>query len=241
MVISDKHKYLFIELFFTGSTAISYELCHLYDGKKIINKHSRYHEFLEIATEEQKKYFVFSGIRNPMDTIVSFYMKFVTNHQGQYTDPKYYRENGGPITKKNLRLYHKIKDLSFEEYFMRFHKLPYDNWTNTAHKKFDYLIRFEDMQNGFDEVLEKLHIQKVRDIPQKNKTADKKSFLDYYTPAIRKRAIFVFGPYMKKWGYTFPPEWNAKEPSLWSRFLFFSVGILKKYYWGHTKSKSIND
>lgn len=241
MVISDKHKYLFIELFFTGSTAISYELCHLYDGKKIINKHSRYHEFLEIATEEQKKYFVFSGIRNPMDTIVSFYMKFVTNHDGQYTNSKYYRENGGPITKKNLRLYHKIKDLSFEEYFLRYHKIPYDNWTNTAHKKFDYLIRFEDMQNGFDEVLKKLNIGKVRDIPRKNKTAEKKSFLDYYTPAIRKRAIFVFGPYMKKWGYAFPPEWNAKEPSLWSRFLFFTVGILKKYYWSHTKSNSIND
>ncbi len=241
MVLSDKHKYLFIELYFTGSTAISYELCQLYDGKKIINKHSRYHEFLEIATEAQKKYFVFSSIRNPMDTVVSGYMKFVTNHDGQFTDSKYYRKNGGPITEKNLRLYHKIKDLSFEEYFKKFHKIPYDNWTNVSHKKFDYLIRFENMQEGFDEVLKKLNIEKQRDIPLKNKTAEKKNFIDYYTPEIRQHAIFVFGPFMEKWGYEFPTEWHAKKPGVWSSFLFFSFGIAKKFYWGHTKSNSIND
>src|SRR4051812_19495236 len=107
MVISDKYRYVFIELYFTGSTAISSELCELYDGKKILNKHSRYHEFLKIATEEQKKYFVFSCIRNPMDMVVSAYMKFKTNHQGKYTDPKEWRENGGTIRQKNLRLYNK--------------------------------------------------------------------------------------------------------------------------------------
>jgi hypothetical protein len=44
-------------------------LCELYDGEKILSKHSRYHEFLKIASEEEKKYFVFSGIRNPMDMV----------------------------------------------------------------------------------------------------------------------------------------------------------------------------
>ncbi|MBS1729187.1 MAG: hypothetical protein JSS67_00270, partial [Bacteroidetes bacterium] len=121
------------------------------------------------------------------------------------------------------------------------HKIPYDNWTNVAHKKFDYLIRFENMQQGFDEVLQKLNIEKSKDIPLRNKTADKKNFIDYYTPEIRKHAVFVFGPFMKKWGYEFPPEWNVKGPSLWSRFLFFGFGIAKKFYWGHTKSNSIDD
>ena len=55
--------------------------------KRILKKHSRYHEFLKIATEEQKKYFVFSGIRNPMDSIISVYSKFVSNHKGKFTNP----------------------------------------------------------------------------------------------------------------------------------------------------------
>ncbi|MEO8116288.1 MAG: sulfotransferase family 2 domain-containing protein [Bacteroidota bacterium] len=241
MVISDTYKYLFIELYFTGSTAISYELCNYYDGKKIINKHSRHHEFLEIANPEQKKYFIFSCIRNPMDTIVSGFMKFKTDHHGKYSDPKHWRRNGGTITDKNLELYNKIKDLSFEEYFKKYHKLPYDNWSNTAHKKFNFLIRFENMQEDFKKVLEMLSIEQVREIPLKNKTEEKKHFMEYYTPEIREQAIFVFGPYMKKWGYSFPVEWNVKKLNPVSSGLFAVLGMMKKYYWTHTKSKSVAD
>ena len=35
MVISDTHKYIYVELPLTGSTAVSQELCELYEGKKI--------------------------------------------------------------------------------------------------------------------------------------------------------------------------------------------------------------
>ena len=241
MVLSDKNKYLFIELYFTGSTAISSELCTYYDGSKIINKHSRYHEFLKIATQEQKDYFVFSCIRNPMDTVVSGFMKFKTDHHGKYSDPKHWRRNGGTITDKNLELYNKIKDLSFEEYFQKFHKLPYDNWSNAAHKKFNYLIRFENMQEDFKKVLDMLGLEQVREIPLKNKTAEKKKFIEYYTPEIREQATFVFGPYMKKWGYTFPESWHVKNVNLVSAGLFTVLGAVKKYYWSHTKSKSVAD
>jgi hypothetical protein len=239
MVISNKYRYIFIELYFTGSTAISSELCELYDGEKILNKHSRYHEFLKIATEEQKQYFVFSCIRNPMDMVVSAYMKFKTNHHGKYTDPKEWRENGGTIRQKNLRLYHKIKDLSFEDYFKKFHRLPYDNWSNVAHDQFDFLIRFESIQDDFNEVLHKLNIEKKRELPRKNQTAEKKEFIDYYTPAIRTQAVFIFAPFMKKWNYSFPPEWHVEKPQFTSNVLFSVLGKLKKNYWKYTNSKSL--
>lgn len=241
MVISHKHKYLFIELYFTGSTAISAELCELYDGEKILNKHSRYHEFLQIATPEEKKYFVFSCIRNPMDTVVSGYMKFKTNHHGKYTNPKEWRKNGGTIIDKNLRLYNKIKDLTFEEYFNKYHKLPYDNWSHQSHDKFDHIIKFEKIQDDFSQVLNKLNIPQKRLLPQKNKTSQKDSFIKYYTPKIKERAIFVFGPFMQKWGYSFPDEWNVKKISTASKILFNILAGMKKIYWNNTKSKSVPD
>lgn len=239
MVISHKHKYLFVELYFTGSTAISAELCELYDGEKILSKHSRYHEFLKVASPEEKQYFVFSCIRNPMDTVVSGFMKFKTNHHGKYTDPKEWRRNGGTITDKNLELYNKIKDLSFEEYFLKYHRFPYDNWSNVAHDKFNYVIKFEDIQNGFAEVLKKLNITQVRELPQKNKTSQKDSFIKYYTPEIREHAIYVFGPFMKKWGYSFPDEWKVQKVSASSQILFNVLGAFKKTYWRFTKTKSV--
>ena len=49
MIISEKNKYLFLELPRTGSTAISKELRDHYDGKRILRKHSLYHEFKKIA------------------------------------------------------------------------------------------------------------------------------------------------------------------------------------------------
>ena len=239
MVISKEHKYLFIELYFTGSTAISAELCELYQGKKILSKHSRYHEFLKNATPEEKKYFVFSCIRNPMDTVVSGFMKFKTNHHGKYTDPKEWRRNGGTITDKNLELYNKIKDLSFEEYFRKYHKLPYDNWSNVAHDKFNYIIKFEDIQTGFAEALNELGLNQIRELPQKNKTSQKDSFIKYYTPEIREHAIFIFGPFMEKWGYKFPEDWNVKKAGNSSKLLFNLLAIVKKTYWRYTKTKSV--
>ena len=239
MVISDSYKYVFVELYFTGSTAISAELCELYDGRKILSKHSRYHEFLQVATEEQKKYFVFSCIRNPMDSVASGYMKLNTDHLGRYTDPKEWRRNGGTISDKNLKLYNKVKDLTFEEYFKKFHRLPYDNWSNVAHDKFDFVIRFENLQNDFAEVLRRLNIKQVRDVMHKNKTSQKEHFINYYTPEIRRQAVFVFGPFMKKWGYAFPEDWNVKKVNSLSVILFETLGMLKKAYWRRTKTNSL--
>jgi Sulfotransferase family len=239
MVISHKYKYLFIEVYRTGSTTISSELCDLYEGEKILSKHSRYHEFLATASEEERKYFVFSGIRNPMDMVVSGYLKMKNDHKGRYTNPKEWRRNGGTISDRNLKLYQKVKDLTFEEYFTRYFKLPYDNWTNVAHNKFDFIIRFENIQEDFSELLRRLNIEQKRELPHKNKTEQKENFTSYYTEEIKDRAIFIFGPFLKKWGYEFPKEWQGKNVSPLSFTLFNLFGALKKNYWKLTKTKSL--
>lgn len=70
VIISDRHRYLFVELPRTGSTAVHRELKARYDGTPILTKHATYRDFLKVATENQKRYFVFSSVRNPLDDAV---------------------------------------------------------------------------------------------------------------------------------------------------------------------------
>ncbi len=226
MVISDSYKYIYVELYFTGTTSIRNELIELYQGKAILKKHAKYHTFLQTASKDQKNYFVFSGIRNPMDMVVSEYLKLKN-------DPYERFKKEGSSDHKKAKIYKKIntENLSFQQYFKENYKLPYDNWSSLSHSKFDYIIKFENIQNDFREVLERLNIPQKRPLPVRNKTKEKEHFLNYYTPEIREKAIFIFGPFMKKWGYSFPAEWNVKKVSWLSELLFNALKIVRNVYW----------
>src|SRR3989338_4724317 len=86
MIISHKNKYLFIEMDNTGSTAISNELGRYYAGEEILWKHARYRDFLNQATAEEKKYFCFSGKRNPLDLLVTLYFRHKLDPDKRFCD-----------------------------------------------------------------------------------------------------------------------------------------------------------
>jgi hypothetical protein len=232
VIISHKFRYVFVELPNTASTAISKELCENYGGTPILRKHSHYHELLEIATAEERAYFTFSGIRNPLDVAVTRYFKLKTNHQEFFTNPKYWEENGGHITAHHRRMFQFVQDTKadFTAFLKRYYRLPYGDWSSLAHSSFDFIIRFENLHNDFATVLRLLKIEQVRSLPSINVTAEKsQDFLSYYTPEVRDRARWVFGPHMKEWGYEFPPEWGD-HPVPWSSQLLFRVlGICRRY------------
>ncbi|MBN1815502.1 MAG: sulfotransferase family 2 domain-containing protein [Anaerolineae bacterium] len=225
MIISHRHKYLFVELPHTACTAISKELCELYDGEPILRKHAHYHEFLRVATPVERDYFVFSGIRNPMDEVVSLYEKYRTNHRGNYTDPKKRKGRGGHVTRLDMASFSFIQETGadFPAFFRRFYRLPYDNWSSLAHNRFDAIIRYEHLQSDFAHTLDSLGLEKQRPLPVVNPTADKRPFLSYYTPEIWDHATWVFGPFMQKWGYDFPPEWGSGSIPLSSQALFHAL------------------
>ncbi len=71
MIISHQHKYLFVELPHTGSTAISHELREHYDGVSILEKHATYYQFLKVATAEEKQYWLMSSKRAAAVSVAS--------------------------------------------------------------------------------------------------------------------------------------------------------------------------
>ena len=122
MIISHKYKYLFIGLPFSASSAISKELYLEHEGEPYLSKHSLYFEFEKHASKQEKKYFVFAVLRNPMDIAVTVYEKMKANAKGNFTNQKLFTENGGHITKKQREQFNYIHNnkASFQNYFKKF-------------------------------------------------------------------------------------------------------------------------
>lgn len=234
MIISDQYRYVFVELPHTGSTAISSELESRYGGRRVLGKHSPYGRFLRRASAEQKEYFVFSCVRNPLDIAVTKYHKYLSNHDNP--------AGGARYTALGNRLEQKIfdyvqrDDVNFEEFFTRFYRLPYNSWACLDHHNFDFVMRFETLSDDFQEALRRLNIEPVGPLPVINQTSNRsKQFESYYTESIRRQAVKVFGPYMEEWGYEFPPEWHSEPATRAQRVKHSLVTALLKFYWLYAK------
>jgi hypothetical protein len=243
LVISHKYRYLFIELPQTGSSTVAQELCELYDGKRILKKHATYRDFLRTATHDEKGYFVFSGIRNPMDKTVSLYYKYRTNHSskrkqklGHDAQPRH-RDNNVFISWLMRKQYEFIRnrDATFADFFKQFYRLPYDDWSCLDHDRLDFVIHFEQLAEDFEKALFELGIEPKRRLPLRNKTSERDSdFWAYYPPDLRARAKWIFAPYFRRWGYTFPEDWSPYVPAT-SDIAFRITNVFRRFYWKHVR------
>jgi hypothetical protein len=238
MIISHKHRYLFIEIPHTGSTAIKHELCDCYDGISILKKHSFYSDFLKIATSEEKKYFVFAGIRNPLDEVVSKYFKLKTNHRDKYTDPNKLLKHRGIQKWRAIKMFAEIQDnkIDFERFFMKYYFVPYTNFASLVKGHYQYLIRFENLQEDFARALHFVGLEPQRPLPVKNSTKSReRDFWSYYTPTMIPRAKKVFGPFMQQWGYEFPSEWGGYSLSWWEKSEYELFSLMRRVKWKYFK------
>lgn len=234
MIISHKYKFLFIGLPFSASSAITKELYKEYEGKPYLRKHSLYHEFLKVATEEEKKYFIFSVLRNPMEIVVTVYEKMKANAKGNFTNPDLFTENGGHINKKQRERFNFIhnNNASFQEYFKKFFNKPFDNFARLTIDNCDYVIRYENISEEYKTALVKAGIKNPKELPVANKTSGKKEDLnEYYTEDIQNLALFVFGPFLEKYEYDIPRNWKFQKIPFSAYFLFHVGGIIRKWKW----------
>ena len=211
MIISHKHNYLFIETPLTATTAISIELVENYNGERILHKHSNYVNFKK-SLKIEENYFVFAGVRNPLDEVVSRYTKFLTDHKGRYTNDIRLLKHGGTVTNKEINIYDFIrKKNSFSAFFNKFYKFPFTSNININKKYCSYIYKFENLQEDFSTILELLDIKQIRPLPKKNVTHKKKPYENYYTDDIINHALNIFGPFMKEWNYEFPKHFPRKN------------------------------
>lgn len=208
MIYSEKHRYLFLEVPNTASTAMSAELRESYAGEAIGRKHGFYGAAGRILGQDiVNDLFVFCSVRNPLDIWVTRYQKIKNDHKGNYTNPKKFKRNGGWIADEQVEMYEFItqNDASFAEFIAKYPDGLKFNWL-TQIEKCNHVVKFEELPGGFTEVLEKIGIEPVRPLPVVNKTSNKKPFLDYYDEAAKATAVKQLSGVMETLGYDFPED-----------------------------------
>ena len=151
-----------------------------------------YYEFSKLATEEEKKYFVFAVLRNPMEIAVTVYEKMKVNAKGNFTNTQLFQKNGGHITDQQLERFKFIQDnkASFQEYFLQFFTKPHDTLASMTVNKCDFVIRYEHIAKDYITALKMAGVVSPFPLPVANKTSGKKkNAMDYYTEEIQNAKI----------------------------------------------------
>lgn len=239
MMISHEHRFVFVELPRTGSTAVRHELRDTYGARPILHKHATYEEFLRQASDDEKTYFVFSGIRNPLDDAVSLYFKLKTDHKSRRTDPDRaprHRRLLNGLRDRAMFRYVSREDADFSTFFLKFYQFPHDTWASLSHERFGFVMRFEQLSEDFEKALRLIGIEPVRPLPVVNRTSSRdRDFSSYYSPAAIRRARRVMGPYMERWGYAFPAAWNVKPPTRTHRIQYAIFSFFARLYWRYLR------
>ena len=186
MIISPKHKFVFLATPKTGSTSIHQTLLDSIKDNKLIDEsklclghtHMSCPDFLT-QRPKFKKYFKFAFVRNPWDRVLSWYF-----FRG--------KKNFGKNKNVTFRTYIKTK------MHPRWHP-AHDQYEFT--KNCDFIGRLENLQQDFDIVCDKIGIPSKK-LPHKNKSKHT-HYTEYYDDETRQIVAEKYARDIEYFGYKF--------------------------------------
>ena len=212
-MISHKHKFIFIHIPKCGGTSVEqtllknegipeerilkWNLTHDEQQKfrlwyKYGNVDVQHRKIDQYKTENEKKYFTFTFVRNPWERFLSeyFYIKKVGGCSCEDFDKKY-------STFKHFVINNGIKCCYYA------HDFPQIDFVfNSNHGKLtNFVGRCEDMQYDFDYICGKLKIPKVK-LPHRNPTKHK-HYTEYYDDETRSIVAEKYAKDIEYFGYEF--------------------------------------
>ena len=141
------------------------------------------------SKKERESCFVFTFTRNPFDRLLSAH-KYLTGAFGNAGDTEF-----GKTLSSDFQQFVK-KQLSDNINWLHFRPMTF--WLNDD---LDYIGRFENFQQGFDTVCDKIGIPRQR-IPHRNKT-DHKHYTEYYDNETRQIVAERYAKDIEYFGYKF--------------------------------------
>lgn len=224
-VYSAQFKYIFFANPQTASKAVARTLQQSLSGEPIPGKEMRRNPDLQIkkhhitwqgvqdagllTREQLDGLFKFTNVRNPYDLLVSRYLK----RKGRFVDDpeRYSWAHDNPKIKASMEA---AQEQPFTEWVTGQLQKHVDRDT-TARGPLsyldhaDYVIRFESLQEGFNEVLRKLGINDPITIVSENVTSERKDgakkrhYTEFYDDASRALVAKAYAPLIERFGYTF--------------------------------------
>jgi hypothetical protein len=214
MILSRRHRFVFLEVPQTGTTAIAQELRESYGAEDVLHKHAHLREFLRVASPEERRYRVALSVRHPLDRLYSYYRKLLVDHRGEFSDPGRWVENGGWVTPadRERREFLREHGDDFGAYLRRFHvgRPPAISQYNWGKRRHGFCVRFERLNEDFHGLLRHMGVEPLRDLPPVNVTRGRsREFFSVYPEELRPELVRLFGPLAHEWGYGFPAEWGS--------------------------------
>lgn len=228
-VYSASRQYMFFANPQTASKAVSQALITHLDGApfprktrkavaegKVLerNYHGTYDDIVEaglMTVEDLEKLFKFCAVRNPFDLMVSRYLKRQRTivDDNKDTGMAWARGRSNVLTSME-----KAKDLPFADWLQaELGSIAERGKTVKAPFKYldhaDHVMRFEALQEGFDEVLKRLGVTEPIEVAPRNVTGErvseggKKHFTEYYDDTSRQLIEKVYAPLLERFGYSF--------------------------------------
>jgi hypothetical protein len=195
----------------TGGTTI-YKTLH---GREGSQSHIHWEKLKERYTiEVWNNAFKFATVRNPFDWLVSLYYQelrpmpteMVYRSQSKRPIP------GGPVS---IGGYPHLLKRSFEDYIRyptHLHQdagLRYMSQSRTIGPEIDLIIKFENLQEGFDELCERIGRPKsTLDVVNPTLQRDK-DYRGYYNAELIEIVTKTFYEDLKRFSYSYENYWNA--------------------------------
>ena len=235
MVISDVNRYVFVEVPQTASSALAAELVENYAGRRIFRKHTDYMEFYRSATAAERHYRVLATVRNPLDIVVSKFIKARDDHRSSYGSGIGRGAPWGHRFRPEAREFAFISKHGpdFEKYARRFYSRVYNSRACLL-PEHAHVLRYERLDVEFPAWLESIGLGLVRPLPHRHATEGRgRDFWDWYQGELRRHAVRVFAPYMRRRGYQFPADWPKIDQSPTKEALFRADTLLRRFYLRH--------
>jgi hypothetical protein len=224
-VYSTRYNYIFFANPQTASKAIAKTLVDALDGQPMPEREIRVGGELAVkkhhATWQQLQdhglmtraqldgLFKFTSVRNPYDLLVSRYLK----RKGRFADqPDKYK-----WARDNARISASMaaaSELTFPEWLdNEFRRHKQKDKTVKGPLEYldhaDHVIRFEALQSGFDEVLQRLGVAQPIGIVRENVTSErgqggvKQHYTEFYDDASRQLVARIYAPIIERFDYRF--------------------------------------
>ena len=136
-------------------------------------------------------YFLFTFVRNPYDRMVSCYHYLNKRHNGKHIPLGVFKNFNDFV--KNL--------FSISDYHWKWHYTLQYNHIQSKHRKCDFIGRFENLQEDFNIVCDKIGIPKQQ-LPYKN-TSKHKHYTEYYDEETKQIVAEKYAKDIEYFGYKF--------------------------------------
>jgi len=191
-MINHKHKFIFVHIPKTGGRSIEKALANYgiddivrrHGNGKLKNPHFTINKYLDTYIDfDLKSYFWFTTIRNPYERFVSeyFYSK---------------RQKKTVSSFKEWVIFDEIEQTSYP-----LHSASQLSFTSSERRQIDYTIRFENLQQDFNFVCDKIGIPRQQ-LPHENKTKHK-HYTEYYDDETREIVAQKYAKDIEYFGYEF--------------------------------------